>query len=470
VLSGIKWWTNHWAENYAAYGKEAIKMEQEIIRKKKKRKRKKMMRVFLIIFGLIIFSLGAGATYVYSTLNKMSVNDDIPKANTENKSKEDKKTSEDKNPLSFLPSKPKIPTNILVLGADYVPGENKDFTRRRTDTMIIAHYDPERDKLIGLSIPRDTQVEVEERIWKLNAVNAIGGPQLVINTLNELLDVNIDYYVIIDYQGFNKMIDAIGGVDVTVQYRMKYDSKKQNYHIDYEKGERVHLDGKAAEMFFRWRKNNRGEEIAATLDSGGDLGRIENQRILLRAIIDKVSKPTIITKIPGLVDKVTESVVTNMTPSEMLSYGYAFTQLGNSNIDFCTAKGEAVLTDQWFYKLYERKNIDILNTFNNNAPYFDRSNLKVNLINEADVREYTNTIRQYLVESSPYSYGNIIRTREDTELEESYVEIYDIDSQYNDVIMADFKRFGINKVMNVTGKAEYDVVVHVGKDFKYDEQ
>lgn len=436
-------------------------MSKVVDKLKRKKKKKKKFKAFLVTLTILMVTLISGGVYVYSTLNKMTAKDP-----TLIKDKGSYEEFDKGGALSILPSKPSKPTNILILGADYVEGESTDFTKRRTDTMIIAHYDPINEKLTGVSVPRDTQVKVNNRIQKLNAVNEIGGPKLLIKTLKELIDIDINYYVIIDYSGFNKIIDAIGGVDVTVQQRMKYDDAAQNYHIDYQKGQQVHLDGKGAETFFRWRKNNSGI-TTDTIDAGGDLGRIENQRVLIRSIIDKVSKPTIIPKIPSLLDKVTESVITDMSPTEMLKYGVAFATIGNDNIEFLTLKGEAENTNAWYYMLDQKKNIDLINTLNYNVPYFDRSELKINIINESNSSTAATNVKQYLVNNSPYTGNNITNTKMKTTIAQSYVEIYDIDKIYNDVMINDFKNFNIKKVENKTGKNQYDVIVHIGKDYKY---
>jgi LCP family protein required for cell wall assembly len=425
--------------------------------KKKKPKGKRIKKFFIVLMFFMILLIGGG-TYVLSSLNKISAKS--PEFKNQNS------LSSGGVLLSFLPSKPSKSSNILMLGADYISGESSDFTRRRTDTMLIAHYDAINEKVIAVSVPRDTQVKFGSNTHKLNAINEIGGPKLVIETLKEITGINIDYYVIIDYKGFNKVIDEIGGVDLIVPQRMKYDDQAQDYHIDYEKNQKIHLDGKGAETFFRWRQNNHGI-TTDTIDAGGDLGRIENQKVLIRAVIEKVSKPTMIIKTTTLLEKVTESVITDMMPLEMLSYAYGFSSVGTNNFQFVTLKGEPQHTNAWYYIYDYKKNIDLINSLNKNTVYFNRSDLKVKLLNESNSSTAPTNIKQSLLNNAPYDNSRVSTSKEKTTIDESYVEIYDIDSKYNDIILDDFKKFNINSIVNKSGKDTYDIIVHIGKDYQY---
>ena len=116
--------------------------------------------------------------------------------------------------------------NILLLGMDIGDAENtSNSSARRTDTMMMINYNPRTDNINVVSIPRDTLIEVENATdgkgnkipyWKINAAYVLGGEEEVIEQVQNLLDVKINYLVEIDYAAFRNLIDAIGGVEMYI--------------------------------------------------------------------------------------------------------------------------------------------------------------------------------------------------------------------------------------------------------------
>ena len=212
--------------------------------------------------------------------------------------------------------------NILLLGMDIGDAENtSNSSARRTDTMMMINYNPRTDNINVVSIPRDTLIEVENAhdgkgnkipYWKINAAYVLGGEEEVIEQVQNLLDVKINYLVEIDYAAFRNLIDAIGGVEMYIDRDMYYDDDAQDLHIHFNAGETVLLDGQKAEEYFRWRKNNDGTGLAE-----GDLGRIKNQQKFISAVIEKCTNPMIVTQIPGILKAIKENVVTNMSGSKI---------------------------------------------------------------------------------------------------------------------------------------------------------
>ena len=107
------------------------------------------------------------------------------------------------------------------------------------------------------------------------------------------MNIKINYIVKIDYNAFREIIDAIGGIEMKIERNMIYDDEGQNLHINFKAGEIVTLDGKKAEEFFRWRKNNDGSGFA-----NGDLDRIENQQKFISKVVDKCTSPLILFRVP----------------------------------------------------------------------------------------------------------------------------------------------------------------------------
>ncbi|MBO8159729.1 LCP family protein [Thermosyntropha sp.] len=190
-------------------------------------------------------------------------------------------------------------TNILVLGIDKRPGE----TNARSDTMMLVSIDPKLDKAVVLSIPRDTRVEIKgSPIDKICAANIVGGPRYAVRTVEKLLDVNIDYYVSVDFNGFKEIIDTLGGVTIDVPQRMY----KPSEDIDLQPGLQ-RLNGRQALAFVRFRGYIQG-----------DIARTQMQQQFIRALADEVLKPKTIAKLPSLVKQLNKYVETDMGLTDMI--------------------------------------------------------------------------------------------------------------------------------------------------------
>jgi LCP family protein required for cell wall assembly len=140
--------------------------------------------------------------------------------------------------------------NILLLGIDARNGE----TISRSDTIILASIDPELKRVAMVSIPRDTKISGSSAggMDKINAANVIGGPQLAVSKVEELMGEKIDYYIEVDFKGFKQIIDTVGGVDINVDQKMY----KPSEGINLKPGQQ-RLDGDGALAFVRYRDYTR---------------------------------------------------------------------------------------------------------------------------------------------------------------------------------------------------------------------
>jgi LCP family protein required for cell wall assembly len=213
-----------------------------------------------------------------------------------------------KNGFQFSVSRP---VNILIMGIDQVPGakEGTDgIFAGRSDTMLLLRVDPTDNSVNLLSIPRDTQVEIPGiGVTKINQANASGGPLLARETLRKTLNVDIDRYVRVSTGAFRELVDALGGVRVYVPQRMKYTDKTQKLTIDLEPGWQD-LNGDQAEQFARFRH-----------DSYGDIGRVQRQQTLIKALREKLTNPLMLPRLPVLVGTLQKYIDTNLTVEEMLA-------------------------------------------------------------------------------------------------------------------------------------------------------
>lgn len=200
--------------------------------------------------------------------------------------------------------------NILVLGVD-----KREDDVGRSDTIFLLSIDPKRQQIFQLSIPRDTRVWIPDYGWdKINHAYSLGGKDLAIRTVERFLGVKIDHVVEIDFKGFYRVVDAIGGVDINVEKRMYYEDPWDSdggLVIDLRPGMQ-HMDGQTAITYVRYR------------DEEGDIGRITRQQKFLQAVMEKVSSPGIVTRLPAIISEVSSAIDSDLSTLELLNLGRFF--------------------------------------------------------------------------------------------------------------------------------------------------
>lgn len=196
--------------------------------------------------------------------------------------------------------------NVVVLGVD----ERSDDVGR-SDTLFVVMFDSKTKSASLLSVPRDTRVRIEGHGWdKINHAYAYGGHKLTQKTVEELLGIKVNNYVMVDFKGFEGLVDAIGGIDIDVEKDMYYHDTWDGFTVDLKKG-RQHLNGKTAIQYVRFR------------DEEGDIGRIRRQQHFLMAVYDKITSADMLLHIPGLAKQLTSMVKTDMPLSDMIDIGKA---------------------------------------------------------------------------------------------------------------------------------------------------
>ena len=206
------------------------------------------------------------------------------------------------------------PVNILVMGIDLpldLPPDKSpdDVFGGRSDTMMLVRIDPTTESVNVLSIPRDTYVDIPgEGPEKINHANMVGGPQLAAQVVSQNLNgVAIDRYVRISTGAFRELVDLMGGIEVYVPERMEYEDQTQQLTIDLYPGQQ-RLNGAQAEQFARFRN-----------DENGDIGRVQRQQQVIRALRDKLTDPLLIPRIPQAIQIFQEYIDTNLSMEEMLA-------------------------------------------------------------------------------------------------------------------------------------------------------
>lgn len=297
-----------------------------------------MKKNFYIAFGvsLLVFSL-IFAVFDYTssskddnTVNTDVYNDDLDK----DKNTEDKKDNKDE--LLFL-----------MLGVD--SNDVDKYSGIRTDTMILSHVNFETGEINLLSIPRDTRVKVRGRLDKINHAHSYDGVDLTLETVRDFLNIDLDYYVKVNYEAVREVVNAIDGVEIDVPRRMKYDdtTRGKEFHVDIKKGLQT-LDGDKALEFLRWRKNNNGSGYP-----GGDVGRVEAQQMFIKELIKQTIDIKNTFKIPKLIKTYYEYVDTNIPLSTMLKSGNMARKIDMESINTNTIPGDGRYINGISYFIYE---------------------------------------------------------------------------------------------------------------------
>lgn len=237
------------------------------------------------------------------------------------------------------------PVTILVLGikvlssdVDNPPPEVRNLGYHAlvnsfdglSDTMLLLRFNPRTKELVVLSIPRDTRTWVDGvGTTKINAANYHGGPALTARSVSELLGgITIDRYVRINVQGVEKLIDALGGVNVNVPQDMRYQDDSQHLYINLKAGQQT-LDGNQAMQFLRFR-----------YDSYGDIGRVQRQQMFMRALTEQTLNPKTIARLPKILSLIQSHVDTNLSVEELVALVGFSAQVKRSDVQMLMVPGD----------------------------------------------------------------------------------------------------------------------------------
>jgi len=321
-------------------------------------KKRTGLRVTLIVISAIVLIVAGGLTYAWFDLNGQLKHPDVePIIGTNRPSAFTPTTAPSvKYPLDPFAGSP---VNILVMGIDSREGANAGVSGDdpggiRPDTTFIAHVSADRTRVDSVSIPRDMYVTIpqctdesgnliEAAGWTKQNFNAAfgeawaqagqsipAGVACAIRTVEEMSDVRIDAYVVVDFMGFVDVVNDIGGLDVTLLCPI-YAPEAEG--LDLPAGQ-IHIDGIQAVGLARAR-------IGDGLGGGSDLERIERQHLLFNAVIDKVYAMNYVTDFPklySLVGSVISSITTDIGDNlaDIAGFAFSFKNFDTNNINFIT--------------------------------------------------------------------------------------------------------------------------------------
>lgn len=330
--------------------------------KRREKIKKKYKRIIIASFSIVmifLISIGTGYLYVRSKIYKKTNNVTLSDLQAPVKAKEE--TIEYKEVKGI--------TNVLLIGVDGIKFDEKD---KRSDSMIIATLDSNNKKIKLTSLYRDAIVYIpgygEE---KMNAAFSLGGPELVMETIKYNYDVNIEKYVMINFAGFEAIIDQIGGIEIDVK---EYQLHELNKYIGQatggndcpveEAGLQI-LNGKQALSYARIRKG-----------VGDDYERTERQREVLFEVAEKLQK-TSVTKYFGIASKMLDYLRTNMEIIELLDMAYTVSKFPSLDTEQLSIPAPELCVDEMIngnigLRMDRYENALILNDFifNDTLPDF----------------------------------------------------------------------------------------------------
>lgn len=263
---------------------------------------------------------------------------------------------------------------VMIMGVDEREGDVG-----RSDTLMIATLDPKKKKAALLSIPRDTRVKIRGHGFdKINAAYAYGGHALTQDTVEDLIGVHMEHHILINIKSFKKIIDAIGGVDINVEKRMYYEDVWDDdggLLIDLQPGLQ-HMDGDTAITYVRYR------------DEEGDIGRIRRQQKFMQAVMDKITSPSIIPRIPSIIKEVVGSVQTDLSVKQLIEFATSLKDAQKSGLQAEMLPGKPMYIDGVSYWIPDlgRLRTTVANTLDTTLD----KNLRDDLAE--DTREYAESI------------------------------------------------------------------------------
>lgn len=243
---------------------------------------------------------------------------------------------------------------FLVLGVDSM--DTKSASGARTDTIMLCRADKSTGEISLLSIPRDTKVHIRGRMneEKINHAHAYGGPELSVKAVKDLLGVDLEYYVRVDYRIVKEYVDLIGGVEVYVPMDMKYSDPVADppLYIDLKQGQQL-LDGDKALQFLRFRKGYADQ----------DLGRIKAQQQFVAAAIEKSLRPGNIVNIPQMIKSYYDYVDTNIPFDLVMKFAMKAKSFSPEKVNMATLPGEGeYIGGVSYFILDEEESAKLVNT------------------------------------------------------------------------------------------------------------
>lgn len=312
-----------------------------------KRRKKKWLRN-----GVIFTSLCFCVVASYLTYSVFSVKGALEKSEVQLQ-REDNKSELRETPVSYSDD----PFSLLLLGVeDYATNKETG----RADTQIVATFNPKENEVTLVTIPRDTRVYIDNAgeytgIHKINAamtygeMNKYGSEKLQLETTEKLLNIPIDAFVTVNFDGFRDVVNALGGINIDIKQPFWEDDIYTKKRIDFEVGE-AHLTGEEALAFVRMRKR----------DVNGIYSRDERQRQFINATISQAKSAGTVFKVGELTKIFGKNVKTSFNISDLFAIQSQYLNMTDLKINTTELKGYDTLINGVSYFVADQKELQNL--------------------------------------------------------------------------------------------------------------
>lgn len=354
---------------------------------------------------------------------------------------------------------------VLLLGV------STDISSKLTDTIIVASYNPDTQKANLLSIPRDTYVgQNEKKATSYDKINASykKGPEKVLEEVNQITGLDIQYYIVIETEALVELVDAIGGVTFDVPIDMDYDDPTQDLHIHLKAGEQK-LTGKQAEWVVRFRHNNDGTTYSSEYGNN-DMGRMRTQRNFITTVAKQTIQLKNIFKIGEIVDVAYKNIETNLDINSIKDYIPYAIEFNTDNIITATLPGVTKkINSLWFFEVDKIKTKSTINDLfsldqieDDQAIQNSNSEIIIEVLNGSGVSKKLTQVTNLLKENGYKVYKT--GTASTTTVKTSIIN----KSGKSDKISNDLKTLlGVGVVSEASNSTKnVDFTIIIGKDYK----
>ncbi len=302
------------------------------------------MKKKIIVLASLVVCLGlisSGVYFEHLYTSAQSTAQKIYKPLSSDHAQSTSKSVDSKSTKSSQPQPQKYekPISILLMGVD-----QRKYDKGRSDTLIVLTLNPQTKTMQMVSIPRDTRATLGDTgtITKINAAYFYGGPDLAVQTVDQFLNIHLDYYIRINMQGLEELVNAVGGitVDSPIAWHDEGYYKKGYY---FKKGT-IHLNGAQALGYVRMRH----------LDPQGDFGRNKRQRLVINAVVNKAMSFNGVAKYQSILNAISNNVETNLTFDDMKTIALNY-RPASQNMKTYEVQGQGKIVDKLWYLVVDQK-------------------------------------------------------------------------------------------------------------------
>jgi LCP family protein required for cell wall assembly len=291
-----------------------------------------MRKIYVISIALIII-LSICTLFLYTNFNKPVIDSDIPLIQPYYKSLLYKAVDYANNNEDLL---------FAILGTDERANE-----KSRSDVIIILKYKPKENKVIIVSVPRDSKISISGKgLSKINAASAFGGSRLQVDVLENLFKVSNIKYVHINFEGFKEIVNRLGGIEINAEKDFKIGGARKDTYA--KKGKNI-LMGDDLLAYVRFRH-----------DSDGDFGRIKRQQEVLLSFYSKVSKPDSISNLPKIAMLIAKNIDSNMDIFFIMTHISKLEKVDTLEFEFYTLETSSEKSNGIWYEIIDEENLELI--------------------------------------------------------------------------------------------------------------